>query len=307
MFKCPVCDTEYAELLTDRCSVCSWEFTPDPLALDGKLNLSDWEKEQARIEWARKMWANSQQLIAQLSKEKKGKSKKKATAKKTANSQLQIRLEALQDQLQQASAERAYLQSQLEWVLYRLEQLHPEEISATLSRLEAAIATLPASTPPLSEVGIDYNPLIQLLAAGKWQKADELTWELILRARLREEEGWLTAEDLANFPCTDLCTIDQFWDYYSGGRFSLTAQYRIWESVGQQYTEFCNQVGWRAKENWKYYEDLNFSLSAPEGHLPVLAWRRRACYGAGQLMAAESFFVLILRVLTCQNPSRVEG
>lgn len=309
MPKCPVCDTNYAEELTTCCGVCSWEFAPDQGPLDGSISSADGQQSRSQLIWARQMWTTLQQLATQLSQEKKGKKKKRGKHKKqksflpppTTNSQLEARFDELQRQLQEATVQRTYLQTQLEWVLYRLEQMNPEQIGDTLSRLEEAIATLPAATPPMSEVGIDYNPLMQLLAAGKWQKADELTWALVLKAKLREEEGWLTELDMTSFPCTDFSTIDQLWEYYSGGKFGLSTQYRIWESVGGHYTEFCDRVGWRAKDNWKYYEELSFHLNAPEGHLPVLAWRRRSCYGPGQLIAAESFSVLASRLLVCQG------
>jgi len=144
--------------------------------------------------------------------------------------------------------------------------------------------------------------LTKFLKTGKWQKADEHTWEILLSISLREEEGWLSAADIDNFPCTDLRTIDQLWQQYSDGRFGLSVQHQIWESVGGKYTEFCDRVGWRVKDNWKYYEELSFRESAPPGHLPITVWRRRACYGAGQLTAAENFVAITQRLAACGNP-----
>ncbi len=40
-----------------------------------------------------------------------------------------------------------------------------------------------------SEVGIDYSNLRDLLAAEKWQKADEETWKLMLKTVNREKQG----------------------------------------------------------------------------------------------------------------------
>ncbi|MEG5025749.1 GUN4 domain-containing protein [Microcoleus sp. AT8-B1] len=68
------------------------------------------------------------------------------------------------------------------------------------------------------------------MGAGKWRKADEYTWAIMLQIAFREEEGWLSGEDIAKFPCTDLRTIDQLWEYYSSGLFGLSVQQEIWES-----------------------------------------------------------------------------
>lgn len=276
MPKCPVCETDYLEKGTSSCSVCGWDLTPDPPR--SRSSSTHLKKEEARLAWARQMWQRSRLQT------------------------WDARFDELQTQLQQASIERSQLQSQLEWVLYRLEQMNPEFIVETLSRLEEKIAALPEPTPPLSEVGIDYSQLIALLAAGKWRKADELTWTLVLRITLREEEDSLTGEDIQRFPSTDLLTIDRLWEYYSNGQFGLNIQRQIWESVGSQYTQLCDCVGWRTGENWIYYDELNFTLQAPPGHLPILAWRRRACYGTGKGTAGETFFHLASRLLTLSTP-----
>ncbi|XZN92746.1 MAG: GUN4 domain-containing protein [Microcoleus sp.] len=276
MPNCPVCDTEYVEETAVFCSTCGWDLTPYPLRYKPtKIYL---KKEAIRLEWAKKMWefACTQQSW-------------------------ETRFDALQGELQQNAIARSHTQSQLDWVLYRLEQLNPEAISSTLERLEEKIGQMPEQTPRLSEVGMDYRPLTKLLKTGKWQKADEHTWEILLSISLREEEGWLSAADIDNFPCTDLRTIDQLWQQYSDGRFGLSVQHQIWESVGGKYTEFCDRVGWRVKDNWKYYEELSFRDSAPPGHLPITVWRRRACYGAGQLTAAENLVAITQRLAACGN------
>jgi hypothetical protein len=65
--------------------------------------------------------------------------------------------------------------------------------------------------------------------------------------------------------------------HYSNGRFGFSVQKRIWIEEGgkpgvydhQVYERFGTQVGWRVNNQWKYYADLNFSLNAPFGHLPI--------------------------------------
>ncbi|MEE6161423.1 GUN4 domain-containing protein [Cylindrospermopsis raciborskii DSH] len=38
------------------------------------------------------------------------------------------------------------------------------------------------------------------------------------------------------------------------------------------WISFGDRVGWRKQGSWLYYKDLNFSLSAPTGQLPFLAF-----------------------------------
>lgn len=298
---CPICSKEYLETLPPLCAYCGWDLTSD-IALFTTAEIYQ-RKEQAKLNWAKQMWqivqasqnSNHQNITPNLS----------PTVADGVNQNqnfyeaLKKQLDQIQAQLNQAAIERFQLNSQLEWVLYHLEQLNPESLTETLYRIEEKLNTMATQEAPMSEVGIDYNPLINILAAGKWQKADELTWELFLQVTLREEEGWLQLTDIENFPCTDLCTINWLWEYYSNGLFGFNAQKRIWESVNGQYGDFCDIVGWRNGESWKYYDELCFNLQAPKGHLPVSIWRRRACYGVGKMIASETFLALISRLTNC--------
>jgi WD40 repeat protein len=133
-----------------------------------------------------------------------------------------------------------------------------------------------------SERGIDYTRLHDLLAAGQWLEADLETTTVMLRVSGREAEGWLRAEDMNNFPCMDLLTIDQLWVKYSKGRFGFSVQKKIWESLGGKqnaeykiYRSFSKSVGWSDGSNsWLHYPDLSFNSTAVVGHLPggLLDW-----------------------------------
>jgi hypothetical protein len=97
----------------------------------------------------------------------------------------------------------------------------------------------------------------------------------MLQAANRTKEGWLREEDIDNFPCEDLRTIDQLWVKYSGGRFGFSVQAKIYRELGgtRQYNErvwnaFGDRVGWRVNNSWIYYKDVTFDLKAPLGHLP---------------------------------------
>ncbi|MGB3403049.1 MAG: GUN4 domain-containing protein [Microcoleaceae cyanobacterium] len=250
MFNCPVCHHQYDEEIPENCYVCNWQLYSDNSSLD-----------QIRLEWARKIWHqfNSNSSLDNISE----------------------RLQQLETQFQQATQERANLQNQLEWALYYLEVLNPENINATLSRIEHKLENTTENTQIWSEVGMNYDSLMELLAAEDWRAADEYTWEIILYVANRQEQGWLQTEDINNFPCTDLRTIDYLWNYYSQGLFGLTVQQQIWETVAGEYGEFCDRVGWRDGDIWKYYDDLKFMQNIHYGHFPVIAWRKRSCYGVG--------------------------
>ena len=123
---------------------------------------------------------------------------------------------------------------------------------------------------------MDYSELRDLLKAGNWKEADEETRRVMLAVAKREKEGWLRVEDIDNFPCVDLHTIDQLWVKYSDGKFGFSLQKRIYKGLGgtRQYNEeiwemFGEKVGWKNEEgNWLYYRETTFNIKAPEGHLP---------------------------------------
>jgi uncharacterized caspase-like protein len=143
------------------------------------------------------------------------------------------------------------------------------------SQLITNITPIKPDVPLKSERGVDYTKLRDLLATGKWQKADEETENKMLEAAGRKEDGWLTSQDIDRFPCEDLRTLDQLWVKYSNGRFGFSVQKRIYESLGGtwEYDEkiseaFGDWVGWRVNNRWLYYKELKFYTHAPGGHLP---------------------------------------
>ncbi|WP_258004415.1 GUN4 domain-containing protein, partial [Cylindrospermopsis raciborskii] len=82
-------------------------------------------------------------------------------------------------------------------------------------------------------------------------------------------------EDAENFPCKELRTIDNLWLKYSQGKFGISVQQEIYKNLGgtkqfdyDVWISFGDGVGWRKQGSWLDYRDLNFSLSAPTGHLP---------------------------------------
>ncbi len=147
-----------------------------------------------------------------------------------------------------------------------------------------------------SEVQVDYTKLCSYLAAGNWKDADYETYLVMLQAVGRQQGDWIRDEELLNFPCKDLRTIDRLWVKYSNGRFGFSVQKEIYLSVGgktdgkyykEAWEKFGDRVGWRMNSNWIYYNEVTFDTSAPWGHLPLVSrlgegglfLGRVGCYG----------------------------
>jgi len=128
----------------------------------------------------------------------------------------------------------------------------------------------------LSEVGIDYTPLRDLLLAGAWQAAHEETKAVLCAAAGRafgcpKSPSGLYVEHMDTLPCADMCTIDKLWRWASAGRFGFAIQVAIYRELGgtDRYSfdiwqAFCYHTGWIVPEPI-------CALSAPLGHLPWLA------------------------------------
>ncbi|MTJ10719.1 GUN4 domain-containing protein [Anabaena sp. UHCC 0204] len=119
-----------------------------------------------------------------------------------------------------------------------------------------------------NELTVKLTELEKYLKAEQWKQADLETVRIILEIAGQLERGWLTDDDIENFPSAELVAIDKLWLNYSEARFGLSIQKQIWQEVGEDYLELCDRVGWRLEDDWLDYEDLEFSKQAPMGHLP---------------------------------------
>ncbi|MEN8447410.1 MAG: GUN4 domain-containing protein [Cyanobacteria bacterium J06555_13] len=135
-----------------------------------------------------------------------------------------------------------------------------------------------------SECGIDYAPLRDRLKAGDWKAADKETYEVMIRAVGKKAGDYFSKDNLLNFPCKDLLTIDRLWAKYSNGRFGFSVQKEIYIACGAKldgeypgdkiWKEFADRVRWRVDGSWIGYTEVTFDTSAPVGHLPS----RVACF-----------------------------
>ncbi|MFN6534937.1 MAG: GUN4 domain-containing protein [Nostoc sp. EkiNYC01] len=129
-----------------------------------------------------------------------------------------------------------------------------------------------------SELGVDYTKLRDYLAAGNWKEADYETYLVMLQAVGSKEGDWIREEQLLNFPCKDLRTIDRLWVKYSNGRFGFSVQKEIYLSVGgkldgkyykEAWEKFGDRVGWRMNSNWLSYQKDTCNTYNSVGYLPL--------------------------------------
>ena len=118
-----------------------------------------------------------------------------------------------------------------------------------------------------------YTQLETLLKAEKWKEADEETAKVMLEVVGQTERGFLMPDDLTDFPCEDLLTIDRLWVEASNGHFGFSVQKKIWEECGSpmdyndDYEKLITACGWA---------DPKYSLSISlMGELPDV----EGCWG----------------------------
>jgi hypothetical protein len=152
-----------------------------------------------------------------------------------------------------------------------------------------------------SEAGMEYNNLRDLLKAQNWEEADKETYEVMIKAVGKNSGDWFTRDELLNFPCQDLRTIDQLWVQYSEGRFGFSVQKEIYLSVGGSdeydflvWYMFVHNVGWITK----YDVHKN---QIPRGHLPFSIYVEggRQVSFLGEYRRIARVISLISRLVNC--------
>lgn len=185
------------------------------------------------------------------------------------------------------------------------------KVSDSLDALETAIAINPESTQELaktdpafdsfrnserfillmeSAVGVDYGQLKRFLAQKKWKEADQETARL-MRLAIKNLMGWdqaplgLDKDTIANFPASDLATIDKLWVENSEGKYGFSVQKAIYQRFGgtEEFNgairdKFGDYTGWRVKDSdgyssWRNADKFEYNFdSNPRGHLPSSLW-----------------------------------
>jgi uncharacterized caspase-like protein len=133
----------------------------------------------------------------------------------------------------------------------------------------------------LSAKGIDYRELEKLLKAKEWRSADELTAKLMCQVAGREKVGWLRKEDINQFPCEELRSINQLWVHYSNSKFGFSVQTKLWVECGngiekyvyeyKLWKKFAAKVGWYhpQKDDWRTYTEFMDNTKNGQNALPA--------------------------------------
>ncbi|ERT06315.1 seryl-tRNA synthetase N-terminal domain protein [Lyngbya aestuarii BL J] len=149
-------------------------------------------------------------------------------------------------------------------------------------------------------LSLNYRKLKYFLENKMWKEADEETFKKLLELIGREKEGKLLETDLNLLFSEDLRTIDRLWIKSSDGHFGLSIQTKIYHSLRNTHQKedrvwnaFGEKVGWCVNNTWLWYKSVNFSTSAPSGHLPARIWDNWDKGGVG------SFKPLLSRLIDC--------
>jgi serine/threonine protein kinase len=201
------------------------------------------------------------------------------------NNPVSVELGEILDKLIEFGTKKRYqsVEEVLQELAAKLAAVIPPKPRSQATIQETVLSVFPVATREeinlKSAKAIDYTNLRDFLAQEKWQEADQETANLFLKVADRTKEKYLKIEDIDNFPCEDLATINQLWLKYSQEKFGISVQKRIYESLGgsgnydqQKWNDFGSKVGWRVNNKWLYYDQITFSLKAPWGHLPTLVW-----------------------------------
>lgn len=190
------------------------------------------------------------------------------------------------------------IQTQLAQLSAQLSEIKPH--LEQLSTLSEKVAQIEDSLLLVSDV-YRYKKLQQYLASGNWFEADKETIQVILDIAGKPMEE-LTPEDIRDFPCNAIATIDQLWLKYSQQRFGFSVQLESYQSLGGSLQTTLEQdrklvehwgerLGWRAGDRWKKCDELDYSLNAPIGCHPSRWWN--SPYGSKM----TNYF--LTRLMTC--------
>ena len=147
-----------------------------------------------------------------------------------------------------------------------------------------------------------YLKLEKHLKQQQWKDADQETYRLMIMTVGKEEGQGFTREELLNFPCEELRSIDGLWVKHSNGHFGFSVQKKIYVECGGKldgkdptervFLTFCNRIGWRKKNKLLNYSKIDPSFSSPQGIFPYVWVVGR---GFGRYMG-----LLFSRTKTCE-------
>ncbi len=152
-------------------------------------------------------------------------------------------------------------------VLQLLQKHYPESLNNILSSGSSGWFNAP------STAGIEYGPLQQALLEQSFESADRFTSSALrqLAGSGAENRGYVYFSEVESIAAIDLVTIDRLWIAYSQGKFGFTKQASLLKSLDGRYDRLWTKIGWKNEGVWtRYPSSFNWSLNAPEGHMPLV-------------------------------------
>lgn len=124
-----------------------------------------------------------------------------------------------------------------------------------------------------SAQGVDYAPLQRHLVLQEFEAADRLT-SAILRELASPEavrRGYVYYSEVPAMASADLESLDRLWVSYSRGRFGFSVQGRLLRACNGRWDQLWPKLAWKTGGVWtRYPGGFQWSLDAPEGHMPLV-------------------------------------
>ena len=111
------------------------------------------------------------------------------------------------------------------------------------------------------------------LLEERFEDADRLTSVFLrkLAGEQAERRGYVYFSEVMPMSGLDLVTMDRLWIAYSQGRFGFTVQARLLATLNGRYDKLWPRIGWKQEGVWTRYPGaFDWSLKAPEGHMPLI-------------------------------------
>jgi len=124
-----------------------------------------------------------------------------------------------------------------------------------------------------SGAGQDYTHLQRHLINHEFEAADRLTSEHLRQLAGSEamRRGYVYFSEVPSMPPLDLESLDRLWVVYSRGRFGFSVQGRLLLACGGQWERLWPRLGWKQAGVWpRYPRSFQWSIQAPEGHMPLI-------------------------------------
>ena len=212
---------------------------------------------------------------------------------------------------QQRQAEEREMQRQAECLKQQeaevAERQQQQKLEQQRQKEELRCRLTPRTDEPTSEREIDYAQLQGLLKVADWKGADQETRNIVFKVCNRFHGETLESENIRQLPDSTFLAIDQLWLIHSEGHFGFSTQQTVWHELenlaGVTYKifqRFSQSVGWYEADSWVKYENLNFSLKAPLGHLPYC---RSWITPTRPTATAQRFHALMLKVRNLEENS----